>query len=64
RHTPFTPPSPSRIEVAFTYSYQADYAELVPGSTRLGPVTVAYTHADFCEVFRAFRAFYNLARGQ
>jgi len=36
----------------------------VPGSTRLGPVTVAYTHADFCEVFRAFRAFYNLARGQ
>ncbi len=63
-HTAFTPPSPSTIEVAFTYSYQADYAELAPGSTRLGPVTVAYTHADFCELFRAFRAFYNLARGQ
>jgi D-amino peptidase len=61
-HRPFVPPSPSTIEVDFTYSYQADYAELVPGSARRGPLTVAYTHADFHELFRAWRALYNLAK--
>jgi D-amino peptidase len=61
-HARLIPPSPSSIEVDFTFSYQADNAELVPGSSRLGPVTVGYTHADFCELFRAWRAFYNLAR--
>ena len=44
----------------FTFSCQADYAELVPGSVRRGPLTVAYTHADFHELFRAWRALYNL----
>jgi D-amino peptidase len=63
-HRPWVPPSPSTIEVDFTFSYQADYAELVPGSHRPGPMTVAYAHADFCELFRAWRAFYNLARGE
>lgn len=63
-HHPWVPPSPSTIEVDLTFSYQADYAELVPGSSRLGPLTVAYTHADFCELFRAWRAFYNLARAE
>jgi D-amino peptidase len=63
-HRPLVLPSPSSIEVDLTFSYQADYAELVPGSTRLGPVTVSYSHGDFCELFRAWRAFYNLARGQ
>ena len=62
RHRPWVPPSPCTIEVDFTFSYQADYAELVPGSTRLSAITVSYTHADFCELFRAWRAFYNLAR--
>ena len=63
-HHPWIPPSPSTIEVDFTFSYQADYAELVPASSRLGPTTVAYTDADFCELFRAWRAFYNLARSE
>jgi D-amino peptidase len=63
-HRPWVPPSPSSIEVDFTFSYQADYAELVPGSSRLSAVTVGYTHADFCELFRAWRAFYNLARAE
>ncbi len=63
-HSPLSPASPSTIEVDFTFSYQADYAELVPGSSRPGPVTVRYTHADFCELFRAWRAFYNLARAE
>jgi D-amino peptidase len=61
-HRPFVPESPSTIEVDFTFSYQADYAELVPGSVRRGPVTVAYTHADFRELFRAWRAIYNLGK--
>ena len=62
RHRPFVPPSPSTIEVDLTFSYQADYAELVPGSVRRGPLTVGYTHADFHELFRAWRALYNLAK--
>jgi D-amino peptidase len=63
-HRPFVPPSPSTIEVDFTFTYQADYAELVPGSVRRGPLTVAYTHPDFHELFRAWRALYNLARAE
>jgi D-amino peptidase len=61
-HRPLVPESPSTIEVDFTFSYQADYAELVPGSVRRSPVTVAYTHADFRELFRAWRAIYNLGK--
>ena len=56
------PPSPSAIEVDFTFSYQADYAELAPGSVRHGALTVGYTHPDFRELFRAWRALYNLAK--
>lgn len=61
-HRPFVPPSPSAIEVDFTFSYQADYAELAPGSVRHGALTVGYTHPDFRELFRAWRALYNLAK--
>jgi D-aminopeptidase len=39
----------------------ADMAELVPGSVRTGGRTVAYAHDDYREVFRAWRALYNLA---
>ncbi len=63
-HRPFVPPSPSTIEVDFQFTYQADYAELVPGSERRGPVTVAYTHADYRELFRGWRAFYNLGKSE
>ena len=63
-HRPFVPPSPSTIEVDFRFTYQADYAELVPGSERRGPVTVAYTHADYKELFRGWRAFYNLGKSE
>jgi len=63
-HRPFAPPTPSTIDVDFTFSYQADYAELAPGSVRRGPVTVAYTHPDFHELFRAWRAIYSLAKAE
>lgn len=62
RHEPFVASRPATIEVDLTFTYQADYAELVPGSVRKGPTTVAYSHDDYRELFRAFRAIYNLAR--
>jgi D-amino peptidase len=61
RHTPFTFPSPVRLEVDFALTQMADMAELVPGSVRTGGRTVAYEHQDYREVFRAWRALYNLA---
>jgi D-amino peptidase len=60
-HRPFTFTPPIRLEVDFVVSQMADMAELVPGSTRTGGRTVAYTGEDYREVFRAWRAMYNLA---
>lgn len=60
-HQPMAVDSPATIEVELQYTHMADMAELIPGSVRCGPRTVAYTHADFREVFRAWRAIYNLA---
>jgi len=39
----------------------ADMAELVPGSVRTDGRTVSFTDDDYREVFRAWRALYNLA---
>ena len=39
----------------------ADMAELVPGSERPAGRTVTFMHDDYREVFRAWRALYNLA---
>lgn len=64
KHRPFVVPGPYTLEVDFTFTYQADYAELVPGSDRRGPVTVAYTHADYKELFRGWRALYNLGKSE
>lgn len=60
-HAPFTLRGPIRLEVDFVVSQMADMAELVPGSVRTGGRTVTYTGEDFREVFRAWRAMYNLA---
>jgi D-amino peptidase len=61
RHRVFTFPPPIRLEVDFTLTHMADIAELVPGSTRTTGRTVAYSGEDYKEVFRAWRAMYNLA---
>ena len=61
RHRPLIVDRPSTIEVELQYTHMADMAELVPGAIRRGPRTVAYTHDDFRELFRAWRAFYTLA---
>jgi D-amino peptidase len=60
-HPPFTFSSPVQLEVDFIESQMADMAELVPGSHRIGGRTVSYRSGDYREVFRAWRAMYNLA---
>jgi D-amino peptidase len=60
-HTPLTLNPPIRLEVEFTLAHMADMAELVPGSVRTGGRTIEYVHDDYREVFRAWRALYNLA---
>jgi D-amino peptidase len=61
KHVPFTFTPPIRLEVDFVESQMADMAELVPGSQRTGGRSVGYTGDDYREVFRAWRAMYNLA---
>ena len=61
RHEPFRLPAPIRLEVDFAETHMADMAELLPGSERPSGRTVSYTHDDYREVFRAWRALYNLA---
>lgn len=60
-HAPFTFAPPIRLEVEFAVTQMADMAELVPGSRRTGGRTVGYSGDDYREVFRAWRAMYNLA---
>jgi D-amino peptidase len=60
-HAPFRLPAPIHLEVDFALTQMADMAELVPGSVRTAGRTVAFTHDDYREVFRAWRALYNLA---
>jgi D-amino peptidase len=64
KHRPFTFGAPIKLEVDFIASQMADMAELVPGSSRTGGRTVSYTGDDYREVFRAWRAMYNLASVQ
>jgi D-amino peptidase len=61
KHVPFTLTTPVTLEVEFALTQHADNAELVPGSERRDGRILTYSHADYREVFRAFRAMYNLA---
>lgn len=61
RHQPYVLKPPIHLEVDFALTQMADMAELVPGSVRTGGRTLEYRHDDFREVFRAWRALYNLA---
>ena len=58
---PFTVEAPITLEADFSKPVEADMAELVPGSIRTSGRTVAFTHHDYKEVFRAWRAMHNLA---
>jgi len=57
----FTLASPVALEVDFSKTVEADMAEIVPGAVRTSGRTVAFTHQDYQEVFRAWRAMTNLA---
>ena len=61
KHSLLKIPPPIRLDVDFALTQMADMAELVPGSSRTGGRTVSYTGDDYREVFRAWRAMYNLA---
>jgi D-aminopeptidase len=61
RRAPLLIERPVTIAVEFALTQHADQAELTPGSTRTGGRTITYTHPDYREVFRAFRAMYSLA---
>ena len=61
RHVPFVLKPPIHLEVDFALTQMADMAELVPGSIRTAGRTLSYTGDDYREVFRAWRAMYNLA---
>src|SRR5512142_1280488 len=58
---PFTMEAPITLEADFAKTVEADMAELVPGSMRTSGRNVAFTHHDYKEVFRAWRAMHNLA---
>ena len=61
RRAPLAIERPVTIAVEFALTQHADQAELTPGSTRTDGRTITYSHPDYREVFRAFRAMYNLA---
>ena len=58
---PYIVQAPVSLEVDFQLTVMADRAELLPGAKRAGPRTIAYMHEDYRELFRAWRALYNLA---
>jgi len=61
RGKPFVIPPPITLEIDFVQTLHADLAEVVPGAERTAARTLRYTHQDYREVFRAFRAMHNLA---
>jgi D-amino peptidase len=61
KHPPFVLPPPITVEVEFALTIHADMAELCPGATRTAGRTVAFTHQDYREVFRGWRAILNLS---
>jgi D-amino peptidase len=61
KHAPFVVTAPVALEVDFAQTIHADMAELCPGATRPAGRTVAFTHEDYREVFRAWRTLLNLS---
>jgi D-amino peptidase len=58
---PFVIPSPITLTVDFASTAYADYAELVPGSKRIGGRRLEFVHDDYLVVFKVWRAFYSMA---
>ena len=61
KHAPLVLPAPIALEVDFAQTIHADMAALCPGATRTAGRTVAFSHADYREVFRVWRVLLNLS---
>ncbi len=57
---PFVFDAPIDLEIDFTGTQNADFAELIPGVERIGGRTVRYVHDDFRVAFRTFMAAMRL----
>ncbi len=57
---PYVFAAPITLELDFTSTGNADFAELMPGVERIGGRTVRYVHDDYLTVFRAFNALFRL----
>jgi D-amino peptidase len=53
---PYTMAAPYRFELSFLNSSQTDIASSLPGVTRIGPRTIAFTTQDYLEGFKQLRA--------
>jgi D-amino peptidase len=56
-----TPRTPTHLAIDFLRSAEADMAEMLPGSRRIGPRSVEYQHDDPATAFQAMEAMVNLA---
>src|SRR5437879_13247179 len=61
KHAPLVLPPPITVEVDFALTIHADMAELCPGAARTAGRTVAFTHQDYREALRGWRAMLNLS---
>jgi D-amino peptidase len=57
---PFVFEPPIALEIDFTGTQNADFAELIPGVDRIGGRTVRYEHDDFRVIFKTFVAAMRL----
>jgi D-aminopeptidase len=53
---------PIQLEIVFSQSSKADFAELLPGSRRLDGRRLVFQGENMPETFRALQAFLVLAR--
>lgn len=59
---PFQPAGPFRLEMDFRSTMAAGEAEIVPGTERMGALTVAYDADDVITVYRAFIVMLSMAQ--
>ncbi len=57
---PYAFASPVALELDFVRVENADFAELIPGSERIGGRTIRYVHDDYRVVFKTFMAAMRL----
>jgi D-amino peptidase len=58
---PLVPRGRNDIELAFLTSAMADMVELIPGTRRSGPRSVAYGSRDYLELYKAMLAMVRIA---